>query len=82
MRLRARVREHTGATRHIVNGTERSRDIATVEIAETGGGAFYLLYFDDAGKGITDTWHLSIEGAKGQAELEFNIIEADWESIE
>ncbi len=82
MRLRARVREHTGATRHTVNGVDRSRDIATVEIADAGGGAFYLLYFDSAGKGITDTWHLSIEGAKGQAEYEFNITEADWESIE
>lgn len=80
MRLRANVRQATGSTRHIIHGRE-SEDIASniawVEI-EPDDASFFLLYFSAAGECLADTWHPSLEEAKRQAHVEFEIEESDW----
>jgi hypothetical protein len=88
MRLRARVRAHTG---NCVDRTELVLDDGTllvgkemplasfVEIVEADSeGSFFLNRYDAEGVLITETWHLSVEEAKSQAEFEYAIEEEDW----
>jgi hypothetical protein len=49
-----------------------------VGISQEPGG-FFLLYFDHNDAFITDGWHESLEGAKKQANFEFEITEDDWQ---
>lgn len=81
MKLKATVRTYTGKTRHLVGGADMAHAIASVLI-EAADNAFYLLYFDREGNGLTDTWHQSMEEAKHQANFEFGLVEADWEESE
>jgi hypothetical protein len=39
----------------------------------------YLLYFDDSGEELTDTWHRSIEAAMDQATAEFGVAQHEWD---
>lgn len=86
MRLRARVQRVTGATRHHrahfeegeVRKDEEMPAPASVEI-QPAEGAFSLLYLDEHGECLTDTWHQTLEQAKAQARHEFGIGEDDWE---
>ena len=72
----------TGRTAHSIGSRDGVRiaaqPVGTVSYVEIVDGAFYLLYFDHDGRGITDTWHLSVEAAKQQANFEFLITDADW----
>jgi hypothetical protein len=43
------------------------------------GGGFYLLYLDDRGSEMTDTWHESVALAMEQAEYEFCLSPKEWE---
>lgn len=89
MRLRAKVREITGATKHfegcIESGEARPANelpfASWVEIEYRDGG-YFLLYFDEANECITDTWHATLSQAKEQAKWEFAIQEHDWASVE
>lgn len=88
MRLRARVQRATGATRHhrahIEEGEVRKDEElptpASVEI-KPADGAFFLLYLDEHGECLTDTWQQTLEQAKEQATFEFGIGEDEWEDI-
>ncbi len=68
----------TGKTRHIVGGElwEGARGLRIVRYAADGG--FYLLYLDESGREVTDTWHESLEDALRQATFEFNVDPEDW----
>jgi hypothetical protein len=46
-----------------------------------GDGGFYVLYMDARGECLTDTWHQTLSQAKAQAQHEFEIAEADWQSV-
>jgi hypothetical protein len=78
----------TGATRHhrarIEEGEVRKDEElpppTAVEI-RPADGAFFLLYLDEHGKCLTDTWHQTLEQAKAQARHEFGIREDDWEHV-
>ncbi|MBI2374519.1 MAG: hypothetical protein HYV07_11040 [Deltaproteobacteria bacterium] len=88
MRLRARVQRGTGGTRHHrahIEGEDVHRDEelptpASVEIQPVDG-AFFLLYLDEHGECLTDTWHQTLAQAKAQARHEFGIGEDDWEDL-
>jgi hypothetical protein len=88
MRLRARVQHATGGTRHhrahIEEGEIRKGEElpvpAWVEI-QPADGAFFLLYLDERGEQLTDTWHQTLEQAKAQARHEFGIEGDDWETV-
>jgi hypothetical protein len=88
VKLRAKVTHIIGNTRHAHGHVENGVLIedgelpkpASVEI-EPDGGAFLLVYFDAHGMSITDTWHQTLDDAKGQAEFEFGIMESDWQPI-
>jgi hypothetical protein len=53
---------------------------ASVEI-QSADGAFFLLYLNEHGECLTDTWHQTLEQAKAQARHEFGIGEDAWESL-
>lgn len=42
---------------------------------------FYLLYLDERGNEITDTYHDSLEGALAQAKWEFEVEPEEWEVV-
>ena len=68
----------TGATRHVVSG-KASDGAHALRIVRYGVEAgFYLLYLDETGGEITDTWHESLDDAMHQAEFEFGVKPADW----
>jgi hypothetical protein len=88
LRLRARVRTATGGTRHalgtLVDGmaveAQQLPTPAFAEIIEKEEG-FYLLYLDSEGACLTDTWHVTLEAAKRQAEFEFQIPPMEWQPV-
>lgn len=43
-----------------------------------GDSACYLLYCDEAGNELTDTWHESLDDAMTQARLEFSVSPDEW----
>lgn len=85
MIIRADVKTITGAANHyfgkIVEGelvrVSTIPDPSWVEIHEEGGG-YYLFRYDGTGKCLTDTWHPTLEEAKGQAKFEFEISPDEW----
>jgi hypothetical protein len=90
VKLRATVRTVTGHTKHhsaavtegeVINMEELPHP-AYLEISKGVDGAFYLYRFTDAGRCITDTWHMTIEEAKEQAFEEFRIAPADWALVD
>ena len=70
--------EATGKTRHF-SGGGLFRIPAELQVVELPGSpGYYLLYFDDSGREMTDTFHDSVEQAVAQAEWEFNVKGRDW----
>lgn len=80
MKLRAQVKMVTGNTRHLVASGGQIAAPAWVEI-EPQDGAFYLFYLNANGVTQADTWHQTLEAAKGQALFEFKIGDADWTEV-
>jgi hypothetical protein len=51
-----------------------------VEISQESSG-IYLYHFDKGGNCIADTWHMTIDEAKDQANFDFGILAGDWREI-
>ena len=87
-RLRATVTRVTGATVHsigtikdgAVNSATRIPDATTIEIVEEDG-AFFLFRLNDEGECLADTWHRTLDEAKAQAKLEYEVDDRDWAEI-
>jgi hypothetical protein len=85
-RLRATVREATGRTIHanatLEDGMPTAFEVLPrtewVEISQEPSGT-YLYHFDNGGRCIADTWHMTVEDAKDQANFEFGILAGDWQ---
>ena len=76
----------TGKTRHYI-GWPGNRELLPTphSLAITqfeGNSGFYLYYLDSNGKEQTDTYHDTLDKAKHQADLEFNVKDSDWETYE
>ena len=68
----------TGKTHHFEN-QEPITNIAELRIVKYEDDAgYYLLYFDENQKELTDTYHESIESAHKQAEWEFQVKPSEW----
>jgi hypothetical protein len=71
----------TGFTRHY-NGQEELPPPAILQIVQfTNDPGFYLLYLDDSGQELTDTYHETREGALLQAQREFQVELDEWEAV-
>jgi hypothetical protein len=79
-KLRAVVRELTGATKHTVASPEGPVPCAVPSyvVIDEQEGAFYLLRYSGEGECVADTWHVTVDEAKAQAEFEYGIKERDW----
>ncbi len=71
----------TGYCRHIVAGVVQGPAAGLAICQYDGEECFYLFGCDEGWSGVTDTWHRSIEEAKGQAEFEYEGVSATWERI-
>ncbi|MDX2037827.1 MAG: hypothetical protein SFX72_14340 [Isosphaeraceae bacterium] len=72
----------TGRTRHVVGG-ELAPTPAELRIARyEGDPGCCLLYCDETGAEITDTYHDSVAAAIDQAEWEFGTKAEEWETVE
>ena len=68
----------TGSTRHHRDGVPCLAP-AQLRVAQIGAeSGYYLLYLDQDGQEMTDTWHETLDGALLQAEFEFNVKRTDW----
>jgi hypothetical protein len=84
VKLIAHVRHITGSTSHGVVGIDNvpiSRLEAAVTVEITGSEVGFLLIRHSTTGYAGDTWHLTIEEAKRQAEVEFGINPEDWRSL-
>jgi hypothetical protein len=61
----------TGATRHVVGGAPLDPAAALAIARYPGEQATYLLYLDEDGNVVTDTWHASLEDALCHASFEY-----------
>ena len=70
--------EPTDNCRHTVGGHEFG-PASGLAICQDGD-AYYLFYCDAEWEPVTDTWHQTLEAAKGQAEFEYRGVTTTWES--
>lgn len=70
-----------GRTRHYGMGTllPRPTELRIIQYANDPG--FYLLYIDEAGKEMTDTYFDTLRAAIEQAEWEFEVTPAEWQTV-
>ena len=88
MKLRARVREVLESPANyigtIIDGelapVERLTDPDWLEISEEDG-AFFLYYLDAELKCFADTWHQTLESAKREAEIGFDVRPKEWAEV-
>jgi hypothetical protein len=68
----------TGKTRHFRGAVQLPipSELRIVKYRDDPG--YYLLYCDDEGVELTDTYHVTIEGALSQAEWEFQVKPTEW----
>ena len=67
----------TGGTIH--RGPDGVIPSASALAIVDGEAGIYLLYCDVDWQVLTDTWHLSVDAAKSQAEFEYEGISKAWE---
>ncbi len=68
----------TGKTRHYLGTCELPppSELRIVQYTEDPG--YYLLYFDEEGEELTDTYHDTLSQAMEQAEWEFGVRPDEW----
>lgn len=76
-------REHaaTGKTRHFVGGKPLSEPSELRIARYPDDPGYYLLYCDEAGSELTDTFHETLESALAQAEWEYQVRADEWETV-
>jgi len=74
-------KEPTGKTRHVVGGTEMQPPSRLRIVSCVNDSGYYLLYLDQHSAELTDTFHATLAEAYRQAEWEFGVKAADWQSL-
>jgi hypothetical protein len=72
----------TGRASHTIRGANAPDPAGLAICRDDRGGTFYLFYCDEDWEPMTDTWHQTLDGAKDQAEREFEGVSETWESPE
>lgn len=73
----------TGYTRHVYVGPDGTEEDVRPPsrlriIRDEGDAGVLLLYEDESGNWLSDTYHETVEDAMAQAELEFTVRPEDW----
>lgn len=71
----------TGKTHHYYNDKEIIKPSKLQVVTYPDDMGYYLLYFDEYDRELTDTYHDSLEGAIAQAEWEFHIQANEWHVV-
>lgn len=75
-------RPATGNTRHYRGNHEVTNEIKELKIIKYNKyNGYYLMYYNDKGRELTDTYHDTLDRAFSQAEFEFNVKPDDWEVV-
>jgi hypothetical protein len=72
----------TGRTRHYTNGVLNATPLHLAIGRYPDVPGYYLLYLDQHGEELNDTYHDTIEAAMRQAQWEFSIKPCDWEVLD
>ncbi|HUF56491.1 MAG TPA: 2-amino-4-hydroxy-6-hydroxymethyldihydropteridine diphosphokinase [Thermohalobaculum sp.] len=67
-------------TRHTIGGVSRARFHALQIVRLPGARGVELRYLDAGGREVTDTWHTCLADALAQAEREFDLAPAAWQT--
>lgn len=72
----------TGKTRHYRGDglLPPAQRLEIVQVPPDNG--YYLLYLDEDGAEMTDTWHESIDRAMDQANFEFGLVPGEWKHLD
>jgi hypothetical protein len=73
-----KTHEPTGKTHHYYGDKEIAPPSKLQVVKYPNDMGYYLLYFDEHDRELTDTYHDSLEGAIAQAEWEFQIQTHEW----
>jgi hypothetical protein len=68
----------TNNCRHEVGGTIQGPAAGLAICRPPGDDGYYLIYCDEDWGAITDTWHLTLDDAKHQAEFEYAGVSETW----
>ena len=71
----------TGRTRHYADGVEIGAPAELRIVVDPEAEGFYLLGLDASGAELTDTFHMTLAEALGQANWEFEIDPSEWEVV-
>jgi len=69
----------TGRTRHFYGRVELPLPSELRIVQYSGDPGFYLLYCDELGNELTDTYHDTLEEAMAQADWEFGVKPDEWQ---
>ncbi len=69
----------TGRTRHYRGGSRLPAPAQLQIVQYPDDPGYYLLYLDEFGEELTDTYHDTLEEALHQAEWEFRVKLEEWE---
>src|SRR5262249_33703521 len=72
----------TGRTRHLLGATEIPAPHHLKIMQYEPDSGYYLLYCDDTGSEMADTYHETIESAVSQARWEFNVQTNEWRMMD
>ncbi len=72
----------TTSCRHSSGGVPFGAAAGLAICRNEGDGSFYLFGCDERWHSISDTWHETPEGAKDQAEFEYEGITKTWQAID
>jgi len=77
------VKHYVGAPPGPRRETDTRRELgpALFLVIEEEPGGVFLYRFDAKGGCVSDTWHMTIDDAKGQAEYEFPGVALNWEEM-
>lgn len=78
MPLRPKVRHNVGLPREISEIPQKQFPTASMLLIEENDDGVFLYRLSEAGNILGDTWHLTIEDAKHQAQYEFEGLVGDW----
>ena len=70
----------TGNTNHSVSGQPVVAASGLAICLASDNNGFYLFYCDSSWEEMADTWHQTLEGAKSQAEFEYEGVTAHWQT--
>lgn len=68
----------TGKTRHFRDGVLCPAPVELRIVRFEADAGVFLLYCDDRGEALTDTWHRHVDDAMNQAQYEFSVKPHEW----